>query len=230
MVSIIIPAHNEAGNLTELLGAIATIQDIDKAEIIIALSPESNVSEESIFNGQLHWLRCGQRGRAAQMNEAADVAIGSTLVFLHADVRPPHTFIRDITKTIDEGYDAGFFSYQFDKDNFWLKINASFTGKDGVFTGGGDQCLFIRNTVFKRLGRFDQEQLLMEDFEFFKRMKRAQVRYMIVKSNLIVSARKYEVNSYLRVNLSNLLLVLLFNAGCSSSKLKSIHNKLIRTA
>ncbi len=230
MISIIIPAHREQDNLVELLKNIASIQDIDRAEIIIALSPESSFNKGDAFNPQVWVLNCTQKGRAAQMNEASLIATGTILVFLHADVRPPITFISDIIKTTNAGYDAGFFSYKFDSERFWLKINASFTAKNGIFIGGGDQCLFIRKTIFEHLGRFNQTQLLMEDFEFFKRMKRARVPYTIVKSNLIVSARKYEHNSYLRVNLSNLLLVLLFNFGCPSTKLKSIHDKLIRTA
>ena len=229
MISIIIPAHNERDNLVELLNYVASIQDIDQAEIIIALSPESSFNKGDVLYPQVRVLRCAQKGRGVQMNEASRLALGTILVFLHADVRPPSTFISDINKTTNAKYDAGFFSYKFDSESFWLKINASFTDKDGIFTGGGDQCLFIRKTIFERLGGFNETQLLMEDFEFFKRMKRARVPYTIVKSNLIVSARKYEYNSYLRVNLSNFLLVILFNIGYPSTTLKAIHDILIRT-
>lgn len=70
----------------------------------------------------------------------------------------------------------------------------------------------------------------MEDFEFFKRMKKQRITYTIVKNDLIVSARKYENNSYLKVNLSNLLLVVLFKLGVSGKKLKKLHDKLLKTA
>tara|TARA_R110000868_G_scaffold293037_1_gene553554 strand:- start:355 stop:711 length:357 start_codon:yes stop_codon:yes gene_type:complete len=109
-----------------------------------------------------------------------------------------------------------------------LKINASFTAKDGIFTGGGDQCLFIKKEVFQSLGKFSEAQVIMEDFEFFERMKKEKTKYVIVKSDLIVSARKYETNSYLRVNLSNLILVVLFKFGYPAPKLKSLHNKLLK--
>jgi len=125
------------------------------------------------------------------------------------------------------GYDAGFFSYRFDTTNFWLSINAVFTGKDGFYTGAGDQCLFICRFVFERLGRFDKEQVFMEDFEFFKRMKREEVRYTVIKNDLLVSARKYESNSYIRVNLSSVLLVLLVKREYSGKRLKFIHDRLI---
>ncbi|MDO6472391.1 glycosyl transferase [Maribacter sp. 1_MG-2023] len=163
------------------------------------------------------------------MNEASQIALGNTFVFLHADVVPPTGFIDDILNSLQNGYDAGFFSYRFDKDTWYLRVNAWFTAKDGLFTSGGDQCLFIKKKAFNQLGKFNEEQVLMEDFEFFRRMKKANLSYTIVKNDLIVSARKYESNSYLRVNLSNFLLVVLFKFGYSGSKLKSLHNKLIPT-
>ncbi|WP_273567316.1 glycosyltransferase [Maribacter halichondriae] len=199
-------------------------------EIIVALSGTTNDgSHELKMPIPFQYVNCADCGRALQMNEAAQLARGETMVFLHADVIPPKTFLADIQRTIAEGYDAGFFSYRYDKENFLLKINASFTARNGIFTGGGDQCLFIRKSIFERLKGFDENQVVMEDFEFFERMKKDKVRYKIIKNDLIVSARKYEHNSYMRVNLSNLLLVTLFKFGYPAHKLKSLHNKLIRT-
>lgn len=230
MTSIIIPAHKERDNLGRLIKELSHLEHIDSSEIIVALSPESNSSPEQVKRREIQYLKCAKKGRATQMNEASKIAKGDILVFLHADVKPPKSFLNDIQKTIRNGYDAGFFSYKFDKENFFLKINASFTGKDGIFTGGGDQCLFIRKSVFEKLGRFNEEQVLMEDFEFFKRMKKNQVPYTIVQNDLIVSARKYEKNSYVRVNLSNLLLVALFKLGYPGKKLKYLHDRLLRVS
>lgn len=230
MISIIIPAHKEGKNIVELLSILSAIPNNGDTEIIVALSPQSEANIPASINGEFQMLNCVKKGRAAQMNQGAALAKGDVLVFLHADVKPPKTFISDIIEAMNAGFDAGFFSYQFDTDSILLKINASFTGRDGIFTGGGDQCLFIRKSIFKKLGTFDEEHVLMEDFDFFKRMKRAKVPYTIVNQDLIVSARKYEYNSYLRVNLSNLLLIVLFNVGYPSAKLKSIHDKLIRSS
>lgn len=230
MISIIIPAHKEGKNIVELLSILSAIPNNGDTEIIVALSPQSEANIPASINGEFQMLNCVKKGRAAQMNQGAALAKGDVLVFLHADVKPPKTFISDIIEAMNAGFDAGFFSYQFDTDSILLKINASFTGRDGIFTGGGDQCLFIRKSIFKKLGGFDEEHVLMEDFDFFKRMKRAKVPYTIVNQDLIVSARKYEYNSYLRVNLSNLLLIVLFNVGYPSAKLKSIHDKLIRSS
>ena len=230
MISIIIPAHNEFNNLQRLFNVACFLEHERLLEIIIAISPGNSDAIENLeCNKKVQLLYCKNKGRAAQMNEASQISKGKIFAFLHADVVPPSGFIDDILTSLENENDAGFFSYKFDKDKWYLRVNALFTAKDGLFTGGGDQCLFIKKEVFNQLGKFDEHQVLMEDFEFFRRMKKENVPYTIVKNDLIVSARKYESNSYLRVNLSNLLLVVLFKFGYPSYKLKTLHNKLIRT-
>jgi rSAM/selenodomain-associated transferase 2 len=229
MISVIIPAHNEKENLQKLLPELSNLASNHDVEVLVCLSRDTNDNSDKI-NGfkRLKHVSCSKKGRAVQMNDGAKTAKGNILVFLHADVKPPQNFFSDIKQTIDAGNDAGFFSYKFDKDNFFLKLNASFTTRDGIFTGGGDQCLFIKKEVFDKLGGFNENQVLMEDFEFFKRMKRKGVPYKIVNNDLIVSSRKYENNSYLRVNLTNFLLVLLFKVGYNPKSLKKLHNRLLR--
>ena len=229
MISIIIPAHNERENLSSLLKDISLVANKGSYEVIVALSPTNGDNSQKLrTRNHTQIIQCKELCRAVQMNEAAILAKGNVLAFLHADVKPPRSFLSDIEKTIEDGYDAGFFSYKFDKESFLLRINASFTTKDGIFTGGGDQCLFIKRSIFEKLNGFDARQVLMEDFEFFDRMKKNKIRYKIIKNNLIVSSRKYQNNSYARVNLSNLLLVILFKMGYSADKLKSLHKRLIR--
>lgn len=229
MISIVIPAHNERSYLKRLLAYLESEAIIPETEILVSLSMDTCDGSAALSGAKnVQFNRCEKKGRAVQMNNGADRAKGDVLVFLHADVLPPKGFLDNIRHTLCNGYDAGFFSYKFDKENFFLKVNASFTGKDSIFTGGGDQCLFIRRETFNMLGRFDETQVLMEDFEFFRRMKKRKIPYKIIKNDLIVSARKYEHNSYARVNLANLLLVILFKLGYPATKLKSLHNRLIR--
>lgn len=229
MISVIIPAHNEKENLAVLLPQLSNLAVGHNVEILVCLSKDTTDNSEKVTGSEtVKYLSCNKKGRAIQMNDGAALAKGEVLVFLHADVKPPNGFFKDIIQTIKSGNDAGFFSYKFDKENFFLKLNASFTSKDGIFTGGGDQCLFIKKKVFEDLGGFDENQVLMEDFEFFKRMKTKKISYQIVKNDLIVSSRKYSNNSYLRVNLTNFLLVLLFKSGYKPKKLKRLHNRLLR--
>lgn len=231
MITVIIPSHNEKENLENLLPKLCGFKSPVPVEVIVALSHENNDGSENIHTtASIEILKCGLKGRASQMNTAEEKAEGSILVFLHADVTPPITFFQDIYATLESTYDAGFFSYRFDKESFLLKINASFTAKDGIFTGGGDQCLFIKKSVFRKIGGFNEKQELMEDFEFFDRMKKNRIPYRIIKNDLIVSARKYKNNSYVRVNLTNLLLMILYKLRYPSRKLKLLHDRLLRSS
>ncbi len=229
MISVIIPAHREQKNLERLLPYLTSIGESHNFEIIVALSHPGSESGKYVTGGEAwKYVEVPGKGRAVQMNYGAAEAKGTTLAFLHADVYPPENFFTDIERTLTEGYDAGFFSYRFDTSHVLLKLNASFTGRDSIFTGGGDQCLFIRKSVFMDMGGFEESQVIMEDFEFFERMKRQKLKYRIVKNDLIVSARKYQSNSYARVNLANLLLLLLFKWGYPAQKLKILHNRIIK--
>jgi len=229
LISVIIPAFNEEENLKCLLPLLDELSMEHNVEIIVSIGEcTGNYKDciKALKNGRL--VADKRKGRAKQMNDGAAMAKGDTLVFLHADVTPPKGFFEDIKETLSNGYDAGFFSYKFDKNTFFLKLNASFTRKDGVFTGGGDQCLFIKREIFLKMRGFNESQVLMEDFEFFKRMKKNKVRYTIVDNALTVSARKYKDNSYVKVNLTNLLLVFLFKIGFAPQRLKTVHDRLLR--
>ncbi len=229
MISVIVPAHNEEANLKTLLPRISLLSKGYDVEVLVSLSKTNGDHSSSLsIDETTKFIHCHEDGRAVQMNTATKHAKGSILVFLHADVRPPNGFFENIKATINEGCQAGFFSYRFDKSNFLLNINATFTKKDGIFTGGGDQCLFIEREVFEAMNGFDEDQVLMEDFEFFRRMKATEVPYKIVDNDLTVSARKYDKNSYLRVNLTNLLLVILFKLDIAPKKLKRLHDKCLR--
>lgn len=231
MISIIIPAHNELENLSNRIPYLESmIASYDgEAEVVVIVSKSTTDETMKLKPGRnIHMHQSANNGRAVQMNEGVGHAKGDILAFLHADVIPPDNFLQDMESAINSGIEAGFFSYQFDSDSWLLRVNAYFTGRDGLFTGGGDQCLFIRRQVFEELGGFDTEQVIMEDFDFFWRMKKSGVRYSIVQNDMTVSARKYETNSYIRVNLANLILISLFKAGWPAPKLKRLHDKLLR--
>lgn len=228
MISVIIPVFNEKENLNRLLPRLGILSQSHDIEILVSVGECSQNYSNCLKGLERVRLVDGKRkGRAKQMNDGVTAAEGNILVFLHADVLPPDNFFEDIKLTIASGYDAGFFSYHFDKDSFFLRINASFTKREGAFTGGGDQCLFIKKAIFEQMNGFNENQELMEDFEFFARMKKRKLNYRIVPNDLTVSARKYEKNSYFKINLTNLLLVLLFKLGYAPRKLKKLHDRLL---
>lgn len=170
-------------------------------------------------------MKSGFTRRSKQMNEGAKQMKGDCIMFLHADVEPPNNFYESIKDSLDNGFEAGCFSYQFDSKSFMLKINSLFTKQKNIFSGGGDQIQFITRNTFEELGGYCEQHDIMEDFEFFSRIKKHKIPYTIINSPAKVSARKYKNNSWLKVNLINLAAIMHYKVNHDPVKVKSFYNR-----
>ena len=162
------------------------------------------------------------------MNFGAKTATGDILVFLHADVKPPATFVDDIRNSILNGYEFGFFAYQFAPSFFMLDINAVFTNRKGLFAGGGDQIHYMTRSLFNCMGGYDEKYTIMEDFDFMRRFKKLRKPFDIIQQKATVSSRKYINNSWLRVNFANLIAFILFSFNTKPDLIKKWYYKILR--
>ena len=228
-LSIVIPTLNESENLQQLLPLLSQNVDWQETEIIIADSPQSSDHTCQFAEGMhIRYFKAKRGGRAHQMNEASRNAKGEVLYFVHADARPPDTFYQDIWSAMGAGYQLGYFAYKFDSKHPLLCINAYCTKFDGLFAGGGDQTLFIRKEVFHSLNGFSQEFCIMEDFEFIRRIRKQNIPYTIIQNRVLISARKYRLNNYWRVNFSNLVVFLMFHLGYEAETIKKMYGILLK--
>lgn len=222
-ISVIIPVMNEAQNLRDLIPFLKKFGAHFIVDIIVVdggSKDDSCVVAESLG---AEVLKSSMASRAIQMNLGAKQAKGNTLFFVHADTRPIKSFAEDIQNAMIKGYQAGCFRYDFDSKSFLLKINSWFTQFNGLFSGGGDQTLFISRDFFNTLEGYDCQFCLMEDFELVKRIKK-KTKFFIIPKSIIVSARKYRENSWLRVQLVNLLIFTFFHLGMAPEKLKKSYS------
>ena len=226
-LSIIIPTLNEKSHISKLFDSRRA--ELNRCEVIIVDAPSSSDDLQSLREDfDFKYLRSPNEGRATQMNLGAENAEGDIFLFLHADVVPPENFDLLVNEKIKEDFEMGFFAYQFDPSNTWLDLNSRFTYRDGIFAGGGDQCQFFTRSLFeKRLGKFDQDFVIMEDFEIIRRVRKSGVLYSIIQEPATVSSRKYECNFYIWVNLINLLAFGAFLIGVSPSKLKRFYRRAL---
>lgn len=226
-ICIIIPTYNEAAQIGPL---IHYLRKYTSAPILVANSPKTSDETAALAcKAGAKVLECPLPGRACQMNYAAAQTPADILYFVHADTLPPETFLVDIRQAIKSGYDLGYFSYKFASSRLLLRINSFFTRYDGLFAGGGDQTLFIRRRAFDYLDGFRSDLHLMEDFDLVKRAKKVGLQHCLIPHDALVSARKYDNNSWLRVNLVNLWVFLLFYCGVSSERLCQAYRRLLRT-
>ena len=227
-ISIIIPCCNEAGTIDRLCTFLQKQKQADKRLIeVIVVDAESNDGTQKIaLAHKFQLIKSAKKSRAIQMNLGASHANGDILHFIHADVLPPETFLDDVIDAVSDGVDFGCFSYQFDHPSRLLQFNASFTSKDSSFIGGGDQTLFIKREVFDALGGFNNDHVIMEDYELYWKAKK-QYKHRIITNDALVSARKYSKNSYLRVQFANLVAFNGYKLGVSQKRLRNWYRTLL---
>lgn len=92
---------------------------------------------------------------------------------------------------------------------------------------GGDQTLFITRAFFNELGGFKESYQIMEDFEMIQRIQ-ANTEFKIFPKDTVVSARKYEDNSYLKVNFVNFVVFMMYLSGASQDTLVHAYCNLIQ--
>ncbi|MCH7411931.1 TIGR04283 family arsenosugar biosynthesis glycosyltransferase [Belliella sp. R4-6] len=225
-ISIIIPIYNEEENLRKLVPSIFKKSKGDLEIIVVdAGSTDKSVLISKTLGAKV--IESPKKSRAAQMNLGAKFATGGIFYFVHADTSLHDDFETDIIQAVSKGINAGCYRYQFDSKKILLKMNAWFTRFNGILAGGGDQTLFIEREIFESLGGFDEYFTIMEDFEFVGRIKK-KYNFQVLPKRIIVSARKYDTNSWLRVQIANLTVFTLFFFRKSPDSLKSIYTKLLK--
>jgi hypothetical protein len=117
--------------------------------------------------------------------------------------------------------------FQVDSNHPFLAVNSFFTRFKVLWCRGGDQTLFIKKSLFEEQNGFNEEYVVMEDFELIKRLWK-KYPFRIIPKSVSVSARKYELNGYWKINLSNLKIFRMFMDGYHPQILKEKYFQLIK--
>lgn len=225
-ISVIIPTYNEAAHIQQLVFFLKKHGAPFIEEIIVSDCGSTDNTINLAIQSGASIILSPTKSRAIQMNLGARHSKGTILLFVHADTLPPPTFANDIINAIKNGYHAGCFSYKFNSNKKLLHLLSKCTKKNTIFTGGGDQMLFVRKSVFDCIGGFDEKLVLMEDFDIVKKLKK-NYSFILIKNDGLVSARKYEHNSFFRVQLANALVFFLYKCGVASPILKALYYKIL---
>lgn len=225
-ISIIVPTYNEAENIGKLVPYLKEHSTPAVVEIIVADGDSSDQTITLAKAAGATAVVSNEKGRAAQMNFGASLAKGDVLYFLHADCFPPTTYATDIVNAVESGYDLGRYQTKFNTTKTILKINAWFTRFDLFVCMGGDQTLFIRRLLFETLNGFRQDMRIMEEFEFCQRARK-QGRYKILAGKALISARKYDTNSWLTVQRANAKIISLYKKGASQQEMLDTYRKML---
>lgn len=196
-LAIVIPALNEAANLSRLLPDLA--RGCPGADIVVVDGGSGDDTAAVVARLPGPRLLESARGRAVQMNHGARAAGGDTLLFLHADSRLPDGAARAIEQALAEpGVVGGRFDVRFDNERPLYRIIAWFMNTRSRASGicTGDQAIFVRRADFEAVGGYPDIPL-MEDIELSRRLKR-RGRLRALRLRVTTSARKWEREGPLR--------------------------------
>ena len=227
-ISIIIPTYNEAKHIQHLVTHLKSHADERLREVIVI---DGGSNDETVALSEKSGAKvclCLEPDRAKQMNCGAMIASGEILHFIHADTIPPTTFLNDIENAVLSGYPMGCYRSCFDSEKALLKFNAWLTRFKYICFRGGDQTLFITKKVFNDLHGYDENYTIMEEYDLLRRAKK-KYRFKILDKGVLISARKYDNNSYLKVNVANALAMFLFLVKCKPEMIKKIYIRLLNS-
>lgn len=227
-LSVIIPTLNEEKCIGSLIDFFQRHQNEELIEIIVVDGFSTDSTIQIVEEKNVKLLKSEIKSRAAQMNLGALHAQGDVLYFVHADTQPPATFMEDIKEALNQGYTHACYRSKFDSNSNRMKLNAYFTRFPILISKGGDQTLAIKKSVFNELNGFDEKYVIMEEYDFLKRAKKAG-KLKIFKKACMISCRKYDKNSYFRVNFSNFIVFSMFSLGFSPHILKATYKKLLHS-
>lgn len=225
-VSIIIPTVNEADHIGPLVCHLYENSDERLEEILVVDGGSTDTTIELACAAGATVLKLPTKGRASQMNHGAAAAKGGILYFVHSDTLPPATYLDDIQQALQEDYPIGCFRFRFNSNSLLLKINSYFTRFDRLWCRGGDQTLFVKKTLFEQLNGYRNDYLIMEEYDFIIRARKAH-SFKIIPRDVLVSARKYEDNTYLRVQLANLIIFNMFRLGYAQDRMVRTYKWLL---
>lgn len=189
LISVIIPTLNEEKSLAQTLKSLDSFGT--DLEIIIADGGSTDTTMQIAKSSGTKLVTSGT-GRGTQLNAGARIALGNALLFLHADTELPRNAGNIIAQILtDPKVVGGHFSLVFSGGSFEAKTltrNYHLIRQLGLCYG--DSAMFIRKSVFQKLGGF-QDIPLFEDYNLYRRMK-ALGKVVPLPDEAITSSRRFE--------------------------------------
>ena len=222
MVSIIIPAYNEATCILSVLEPLKHVRG--DFEVLVADGSSTDRTREIVRQAAANFPRSlrvveSVRNRAIQCNRATEHASGDVFLFLHADILAPPETVESVEDSLrNPSVIGGNFQIVFDGETpverfftWCYRVRRPF----GIYYG--DSGVFVRREVFERLGGFKPIPI-MDDYEFNRRLERAG-RTVCLNPPMLVSDRRWRVQGVFPTLFSWVWIQTLYSLGVPAEHL-----------
>lgn len=181
LLSVIIPAYNEAENISTCINSVkaAMVGLRAETEIIVVDNASTDRTPEIANELACRVVHEPYRQIARARNAGAAAAAGDYLVFLDADTSISATMLAEVVRLLKTGRIAGGGArIEFDAPTsflagsllrFWQAISRGARYAAGCF-------IFCTATAFKKAGGFDEKLFASEEIGFSRRMRAAAIR------------------------------------------------------
>jgi len=202
-LSVVIPTLNEE----KLVGsAIRSAQNRD-AEVIVVDGGSKDCTVQRATETGARIVR-SPKGRALQQNRGASLARGRVILFLHADTHLPEHYMDHVFETLmDSRTVLGAFRFKTDLNTPFMKVIEGLTRfrSAALNLPYGDQGLFLRKSLFKRIGGFPPVPIAEDLLLVRKTAKLGRIKVAPVPA--LTSARRWQKAGPLRTTLINQLIL-----------------------
>ncbi|MGV7222279.1 MAG: TIGR04283 family arsenosugar biosynthesis glycosyltransferase [Nitrospinales bacterium] len=209
-VSVIIPTLNESATLAD---TIAKVRDFSPFEILVGDGGSSDTTVEIAIHSGANVIQC-EKGRAIQMNGAAQKAEGDLLLFLHADTILEPKGYAQMCKAMDNNeIVGGAFSLQLDSERTFFKVISRLATWRSRYLNlvYGDQAIFVRKDKFHDIGEFPNLPIC-EDLEFYSLLVK-NGKTIVLKEKAYTSARRWHTEGAIFTTCRNILIAIMFMSG-----------------
>lgn len=219
-LTVIIPTLNESAYLSRCVAALLHRATGPRPKIILADcgSRDDTVAQANRL-GLTVVTSPNITHRATACNAAATHVKGDILLFLHADCLVPHGYDAKIFAALaDPRTVGGAFEFKLDGPQWQLRIVERINHLRYRIRGRfyGDQGIFVRRSVFQRVGGFP-DQGILEDAHFCSQLRRVGKTHLI-KTHLPTSPRRFYNGGILTTLARDILIVLTDLAGLNAQR------------
>ena len=183
LLSVVIPAKNEAANIAAALGAFDKLRGEGLAETVVVDNFSSDATADIARGAGARVFLKGPE-RCAQRNLGAKEARGEWLMFVDADMIVPEETQREILRLAESGGVDALYVREV-RSGRGLRAKARNFERSFYDATPIDGLRAIRKTLFDAIGGYDENLTACEDWDLDIRLKAAGARTAITSGHLV---------------------------------------------